>query len=88
MSAVDDGEEADAAAPAGPGSIRAMATTSPRTSTRTSATRQTQMLIQNARNTSQNELRISGRKKKVRPTAPSLAMMNAATATTRKTAAA
>jgi hypothetical protein len=65
-----------------------MATSRPQTSTSTSAAQKISTLVQKARSTSPKESRISGRKKKVRPTATSLAMMNNAIASTSTTVAA
>ena len=63
--------------PAGPGSSRAMATTRPQTRTRISATTKMKMLFQKALTTSGHFSSISGRKKKVLPTAASLASTKA-----------
>ena len=72
--------------PAGPGSSRMTATTRPTTSTSSWAPTATSMFTQNATVTSRQDSWMNSHRRKVRDTAPSLAVANRTRAATRRTA--
>src|SRR4029079_17841925 len=74
--------------PARPGSIRTIATRSPKINTRTSATQATQMLVQKAWITCENDVLIGASAKNVFATPPSLASRKIISAATMSPAAA